>query len=125
MKTRKIHHRTQKARDNARLAPAAATIPIIDDYFWAVQYVDVFPSEAAADEAVLALSRLDGFLAGRTIAPSHAKPGYRAQAFFREDSDGQLPRMGSVPSSGEVLPDSLRRVVVRPSMFSNWSRGRS
>jgi hypothetical protein len=89
-----------------------------EEWYSAIQYVDAFPTERESDEAVLALSQLDGFLAGRTIAPSPAKPGWRAQAFFENTSGGQLPRMGGVPSSGTVLPDSLRLVMVRDSMLA-------
>lgn len=95
-------------------SPRATTRAESDEWFWAIQYIDAFKTEREADEALLALSRQDGFLAGRTIAPSRPKPGWRAQVFF-EDEEG--------PRSGEAaLPDNLRRVMVRPSMLVNFLR---
>lgn len=92
-----------------------------DDWFWVIQYIDVFRSERMADEAVLALAELEGFLAGRTIAPTPQKPGWRAQAFF-EDVVRSLD-MSSVPRSEDAnLPDNMRRVIVRPSMLENFLR---
>ena len=55
-----------------------------NEWYWAIQYVDTFPSEAHADEALLALYEQVDFIAGRIIAPSPAKPGWRVQAFFED-----------------------------------------
>ena len=88
-----------------------------DDWFWVVQYADTLPTEAEADDAVLALSQLDGFLAGRSVRPSPSKPGWRVQALF-EDSSATLD-MSGVPRSGTPLPDNMRRVITRPSMIDS------
>jgi hypothetical protein len=88
-----------------------------DDWFWVLQYYDTLPTERAADEAVLALSGLEGFIAGRTVRPSPAKPGWHAQVFF-EDASATLD-MSGVPRSAGSLPDNMRRVVTRPSMIES------
>jgi hypothetical protein len=91
-----------------------------EEWYSAIQYIDAFPTERESDEAVLALSQLDGFLAGRTIAPSPAKPGWRAQAFF-EDHTRVLP-FAAVPTSKDTTIldnlNNLRRVLVRDSMLA-------
>ena len=68
----------------------------------AIQLVENFgrsPASACdAAEALECLRDQDGFLGGRVLPDSPAKPGHRVQAFF-EDEDA-------------LLPDGMRRVVV-------------
>jgi hypothetical protein len=90
-----------------------------DEWFWVLQYSDTLPTEGAADNAVLALAELDGFIAGRSVRPSPSKPGWRVQAFF-EDASATLD-MSRVPHSGP-LPDCMRRVITRPSMIESLFR---
>jgi hypothetical protein len=75
-----------------------------NEWFWALQYADSFPTEREADEAVLALAKQEGFLAGRSTA------GGKVQAFFQDTS------------GGGQLPDNMRRVMLRPSMIESWGR---
>jgi hypothetical protein len=89
-----------------------------DEWYWAIQYVDAFASEAAADEALLALYEQVDFIAGRTIAPSPAKPGWRVQAFFEDTA--RTRDFSRIPRGGEWLPDNLRRVVIRPSFIESF-----
>jgi hypothetical protein len=78
-----------------------------DAWYQAIQVTDTFPTESAADEALLALSHQEGFIAGRTIAPSRPKPGWRVQAFFKDEPG----------TNAASLPDGCRRVTVRNSMI--------
>lgn len=73
----------------------------------ALQLTDTFKTEREADEAVLALAKQDGFMAGRSIRPTPQKPGWRVQAFLEDHSQKSDP-----------LPDGVRRVLLLPSLLA-------
>lgn len=91
-----------------------------NDWFWAIQLTDEFTREADADQALLALSEQDGFLAGRTMPPGSKSSKWRLQVFFEDDSKSRSLSYES--RNEEWLPDGLRHVFVRPSFLRTMSR---
>jgi hypothetical protein len=80
-----------------------------------IQYLKTFKSEKEADEAVLALVQLDGCIAARTLRHTPQKPGWRAQAFFADNSK-TLDLLGK--SSSADLPDNCQRVLLLPNFLT-------
>jgi hypothetical protein len=65
----------------------------------ALQIMETVKSQAAADETLAGIARLDGYLGGRILPPSPSKPGWRVQAFLKDDDV-------------KDLPDGMRRVII-------------
>lgn len=57
----------------------------------AIQIMETAQSQSAAKETLAGLARLDGYLGGRILPPSPAKPGWRVQAFLADDGAKDLP----------------------------------
>lgn len=83
---------------------------------WALQWIAVESTEAAARQALAAMTLQDGFLGGRVVPPGSGKPGWKAQAFFED-----------VPMT--QMPEGMRRVIVPANLrgvlgFKDNPRGR-
>jgi hypothetical protein len=66
----------------------------------ALQLVEPFTSREDAQQALDALALQDGYLGGRVLEATPAKPTDRVQAFFVDDT------------TEEWLPDGMLRVIV-------------
>ncbi len=89
----------------------------------AIQYYDVERTEREALEDLDWLRVQQGFLGGRVIAPTPAKPGWRVQAFF--DAEGVDAKPGTVLIEGQpsgrydrrgetrvvLIPESMARTI--------------
>lgn len=71
----------------------------------ALQFIDTFLTEPAAVVAFNLLKVQTGYLGGRILQPSPAKPGWRVQVFFRHDV-----------APGGWLPDGMQEVAIPESI---------
>lgn len=68
----------------------------------AIQYIDSAPDSASAHAMLDSLAIQVDYLAGRVLAPSPSKPGWRVQALFED-----VPEVAP-----ELLPEGCRHVFV-------------
>lgn len=77
-----------------------------------IKAIQMMETASNGDEAATILGFLKtqvDFIAGRLLAPSETKPGWRVQAFF-DDVNHDLP-----------LCDGCRRVIVPPALIRQCS----
>ena len=60
---------------------------------WTIEYIDKVKDRAEAEEVLSAMMAQSGYLGGRILTPSPAKPGWRVQTFFDNEGiiEGWLP----------------------------------
>jgi hypothetical protein len=66
----------------------------------AIQIMETAPNESTAREIFAGLREQIGYLGGRILPPSPAKPGWRVQVFIEDDG------------TAEALPRGMRRVII-------------
>jgi len=69
-----------------------------------IQQIIECDDEIAADEMLKTLFEMAGCIGGRVLPDTPAKPGWKAQVFFVDDTNGTDP-----------LCDGMRRVVILDS----------
>lgn len=76
--------------------------------FKAIQYTETLANEIEANAVMQFLANQEGFLGGRILAARPEKPGWKVQAFFKDEETS--------PCFDGWLPDGCRSVVIPPSL---------
>lgn len=74
-----------------------------------LQVTDTLDTAARAQDVLTALQIQDGYEFGRILSPSPAKPGFRVQAFLRDDGsyiEGALDNVKRV-----MVPEGMERLL--------------
>lgn len=74
-----------------------------------LQITDTLPTAEAANQVLAGLALQDGYEYGRVMPPSQSKPGYRVQAFLRDDGsyiDGSMENVRRV-----MVPEGMENII--------------
>lgn len=74
---------------------------------WFLQYTEQLPSETEARRVFAWLQTQMGYCGGRVLPPSAAKPGWRVQVFFEDETFDWFPD----GVRRVYVPDGVRRTV--------------